>query len=111
MIEIIILSHLKTQLNIPVYLERPENPPLKYVYFEKTGSNENNGGLRSTFVFQSYADSLYETSLLNDQVKKAVKNLIILDEISSSKLNSDYKFPDTETKKHRYQAVYDIYHY
>ena len=40
LIEIIILSHLKTQLNIPVYLERPENPPLKYVYFEKRGRKQ-----------------------------------------------------------------------
>ena len=111
MIEIIILNFLKTQLSVPVYLERPDSPPPQYVYFEKTGSGRRNGGQSSTFAFQSYADSLYNAALLNQTAKDVIDNLITLDTIGTVKLNSDYKFQDTVTKKHRYQAVYDIYHY
>ena len=48
---------------------------------------------------------------LNEETKIAVDSLIELDEIASVKLNTDYNFTDTTTKKYRYQAVYDIKHY
>lgn len=111
MIEIIILNYLKTQLSEPVYLERPEIAPEKYVLFEKTGSGRSNRLSSSTFAFQSYAGSLFAAAELNGKVKRAVDNLINLDAIGKVKLNSDYNYTDTITKKYRYQAVFDIYHY
>lgn len=111
MIEVTILNHLKTKLNVPVRLEKPEPAPSEYVLFEKIGSNELNNTGSSTFAFQSYADSLYNAAVLNEEVKRAVKSLIELDEIVSVKLNSDYNFTDTTTKQYRYQAVFDIKHY
>ena len=38
----------------------------------------------------------------------AMDNIISLDSISKSKLNSDYNFTDTTKKQYRYQAVYDL---
>ena len=113
MIEIIILNHLKTKLSVPVRLEKPEPLPEdgKYVLFEKTGSNSLNKLGGSTFAFQSYGKSMYEAAALNEEVKQAVDSLIELDGIASVKLNTDYNFTDTTTKKYRYQAVYDIKHY
>lgn len=111
MIEIIILNHLKTKLSVPVRLEKPDPAPVEYVLFEKTSSDRNNHLLASTFAFQSYSDSMYKAMALNDEVKNAVDSLIELDEIASVKLNADYNFTDTTTKKYRYQAVYDIKHY
>ena len=111
MIEAIILNHLKSKLTVPVRLEKPEPAPSEYVLFEKTGSNKSNHLLASTFVFQSYSNSMYGAAALNEEVKKAVDSLIELDEIVSIKLNTDYNFTDTTTKQYRYQAVYDIKHY
>ena len=54
---------------------------------------------------------MYEASLLNEKVKEAVEELIKLNIVSQVKLNSDYAFNDTETKRYRYQAVFDIHHY
>jgi len=54
---------------------------------------------------------MYGAAALNELVKNAVDSLIELDEIASVKLNTDYNFTDTTTKKYRYQAVYDIKHY
>ena len=111
MIEVTILNHLKTKLSVPVRLEKPEPAPPEYVLFEKIGSSRNNHLLASTFAFQSYSDSMYGAAALNELVKQAVDSLIELDEIASVKLNTDYNFTDTTTKKYRYQAVYDIKHY
>lgn len=111
MIEITILNHLKSKLSVDVALEKPEPIPTEYVLFEKTGGNENNHLKSSTFAFQSYSNSLYKASLLNELTKEAVKSLIESDEIVSVSLNSDYNFTDTTTKQYRYQAVFDIKHY
>jgi len=111
MIEALILTYLNAQLTEPVFLEKPAITPNRYILFEKTGSGRSNGLLSSSFAFQSYAESLYEAAVLNGKAKDAVDSLITLDEIGSVKLNSDYNFTDTVTKKYRYQAVYDIKHY
>lgn len=111
MIEIVILDHLNSILDVPAFLEKPEPKPNEYVLFEKTGSGGANKLGSSTFAFQSYSGSLYGAALLNKKTKIAVERLIELNEISGLKLNTDYNFTDTTTKQYRYQAVYDINHY
>lgn len=111
MIEITIFNHLKAELTVPVYLEKPLTAPTRYVLFEKTGSGRTNRLPSSTFAFQSYAESMYEAARLNEQLKVAVDSLVELDEIGRITLNSDYNFTDTSTKQYRYQAVFDITHY
>lgn len=111
MIEITILDFLKQKLSVPIFTDHQESMPKRYVIFEKTGSSKRNFLLSSTIAFQSYAESKFEAVKLNEEVKKAVECLISLDEISKVKLNSDYDFTDTQTKKYRYQAIFDINHY
>lgn len=111
MIELIIKKYLDGHLSVPSFLERPETVPNSYVLFEKTGSSKSNYLPASTFAFQSYAPSMYEAAMLNEEVKEAVEGMIVLDEISKISLNSDYNYTDTTTKEYRYQAVFDINHY
>ena len=111
MIEIVIKQFLDKNLTTPSFLEKPANPPKRYVLFEKTSGGEKDQISSSTFAFQSYAESMYEAAKLNEELKRAVKDLIIENDISRIKLNSDYNFTDTTTKEHRYQAVFDISHY
>lgn len=111
MIELIIKKYLDGHLSVPSFLERPETVPNSYVLFEKTGSSKSNYLPASTFAFQSYATSMYEAAVLNEEVKEAVEGMIALDEISKISLNSDYNYTDTTTKEYRYQAVFDINHY
>ena len=111
MIEITILNHLKSNLSVPVHLEKPNPVPNEYVLFEKIGSDRLNHLSASTFAFQSYSESMYGASALNELTKQTVDSLIELDDIASVRLNTDYNFTDTTTKKYRYQAVYDIKHY
>ena len=82
MIEKIILDHLAEKLAVPIFME-----------------------------VQSYAGSLLEAAQLNDQVKQAMDSLPELADIGAARLNSDYNFTDTASKRYRYQAVYDVTHY
>ena len=111
MIERTIQWFLKNELEEPIYLEKPEPVPETYVLFEKTGSRRTNRLMASTFAFQSYATSLLGAVELNERVKAAVDKLIESDEIASVRLDSDYNWTDTTTKRYRYQAVFDISHY
>lgn len=110
-IEEIVQKYLLRKLNYPVLTERPEKAKAPYVLIEKTGSGKSEHICSSTIALQSYADSLYQAAILNEQVKEAMDTLACIDEICRSQLNSDYNFTDPTTKQYRYQAVYDIIHY
>lgn len=111
MIELIVKNFFDDNFHVPLLLEYPDEKPDFFVLFEKTSSGKNNKLDSCTVAFQSYAPSLYEAAKLNEDVKKTVENLIILDEIARVKLNADYNYTDTERKEYRYQAVYDINYY
>ncbi|EHL13129.1 hypothetical protein [Peptoanaerobacter stomatis] len=108
MIELTIYNYLKDKMSVPVFMEHQKNEPEKFVIFEKTSSSKKNHTYSVTIAFQSYAKSMYEAAKLNDELKKTVENMIELDDIAFVKLNSDYNFTDTTTKKYRYQAIFDI---
>lgn len=111
MIEIIVKNYLTKLLDIPVVFEHQKNLPKRYIILEKIGGSKENFLNSSTIAIQSYAESLYEAAKLNEKVKQLMNDLIKVEEISKVKLNSDYNFTDTETKKYRYQAVFVINYY
>lgn len=111
MIEKIISDYLTSMLPVPAFPEEPENRPDRYVLVEKTGGSKENYINSATVAIQSYAESLYLAAELNEAVKTAMENIAQLDIICSTELNSDYRYTDVETKRYRYQAVYDITHY
>ena len=111
MIEKIVLDYLDDSLSVPVYMEVPEDPAIKFIIVQKTGSSKSNFIYSATFAIQSYAGSMLEAAELNEQVKAAMDNITVLDSVSHTELNSDYSFTDEGEKRYRYQAVYDLYHY
>ena len=112
MIEEIVQAHLERVTSKPVYMETPErNAPSEYIRIEKTGSENENFIITSTIAIQSYSTSMYNAAKLNETVIEAMKSLIQNNSITRCKLDSDYNFTDEETKKYRYQAVFDITHY
>lgn len=106
-IEEVVLNYLREELDVPVAMQEPDNES-RYVLIEKTGSSRENHINSATLAIKSHADSLYEAAILNELVKLAMDNIVSLNEISSSKLNTDYNFTDTTKKKYRYQAVYHL---
>ncbi|MFV0414499.1 MAG: hypothetical protein ACK5L3_14775 [Oscillospiraceae bacterium] len=112
MIEKIVLDYLTEKMQpVAVSMEVPENSALPFVVVEKTGSGRTNKIGSATFAIQSYAGSLLLAAELNEAVKSAMDDMAELAEVCSTRLNSDYNFTDTASKRYRYQAVYDITHY
>lgn len=108
MIEAEVLQYLSGALDVPVFMEQPEERPEFFVIVEKTGSGRVNKVNRATFALQSYAPTMYLAAELNESVKAAMDAMVQIDHISRSALNSDYNYTDTADKHYRYQAVYDI---
>ena len=108
MIEKIMLDYLTERLDVPVYMEEPTEDLTDYVLIEKVGSSESYHVPTATLAFQSYGASLYDAALRNLLVKTLVSNATDLDQISAVRLNSDYNFTDSTTKKYRYQALFVV---
>lgn len=108
MIEATVIDYLETETRIPTYAERPRDPEAEYLLIERTGAGEENLIRRATITVQSYADSLARAAEINEQVEVAMKGIISLEGISKCKLNSSYNYTDTESKKYRYQAVFNL---
>lgn len=113
MIEQTVLEHLAAALEVPVWMEVPTgtDQTAQFVVLEKTSSSRTDHLCTAQFAVQSYGPTLLAAMDLNEKVKAAMDGLESLDEIVSSRLNSDYNFTDTASKRYRYQAVYDVTHY
>ena len=107
------LKYLESAISIPCYMEEPINQPDSYIVIEKTGSSVIETGVYGAMIaVQCYGKSLLEAHELNERMKPYMmsfqdKN----DGVAESRLNTDYNFTDSETKRYRYQAIFDIVHY
>ena len=110
MIELIVYEYLNRELPVPVFMEKPDEEIEEYVLIEKTGSSEEDYIMNAMVIIQRYSNSLYGAASLNEKVKDKMRNIVSLKEISSVKINSDYNYTDTRTKKYRYQAVFDLFY-
>lgn len=110
MIEKIVLDYLSSKLDIPIYLEEPKEKPKKYIVLENTGTS---GKYIKTclMAIKSYDETLYKTAKLDFEVQKVMHQIIELNQITKCEMNSSYNYTDTETKRYRYQSVYDIFFY
>lgn len=111
MIEKTVLDYLTKKLDYTVSMEIPNPLVDEYVLIERVGGGEYNHIKNASIAFQSYADSLYQAASINEKVKDAVKGLQDLPSIGEVRLESDYNFTDTTTKKYRYQSIFRITHY
>lgn len=111
MIEKTILNYLTSVLTCPVYMEEPATKPAKFVLIQKTGGRMTNMISFSTVAIQSYDQSLYAASCLNEEVKQKMLEIVKEPDVAGIRLNSDYNFTDSQTKRYRYQAVFEITHY
>ena len=111
LIESAVIGHLCTELNtVNVFAERPKKDlPAAYWLIEKTAAQEENPILQATLAVQSISsNSLLEAAQMSNDAEEAMRSLILLENVGSSKLNSAYNFTDPETREYRYQAVFDI---
>ena len=117
MIETTVINYLTSKglsVGEHVYAEVPEDPPEAYVVIEKTGSGRTNRINRAMIAIQSIADrnkkSLLDVMNINEEVKEAMDEIVLLPEIFRCELNSDYNYTNEATKEYRYQAVFNLYY-
>ncbi len=120
MIESSLCSYLSANLTLPVYAERPENPPEAYYMLDKVGGGGSRFLKQSTIAVQSIvkaepSNSKESAMLMNEDLKEVMISdsggALNIPEVTKVELNSDYDFTDPESKEYRYQAVFDIVHY
>jgi hypothetical protein len=115
-IEKIVYDYLNAE-GLTAYMEFPESDPVpaevpvNFVVIQKTGSGWRDRLLEATLAIQSYAPTQYEASELNLSLIETMLGIVTRDEVAKITLNSDYEFTDTERKRPRYQAVFDIVYY
>lgn len=110
MIEATVIRYLGSKTGISVYAERPKELEDEFIIIERTGAGAANQIKRATIAVQSYAGSMYRAAEINATVEAAMDEFAAEKNISKCTLNSSYNFTDTETRKYRYQAVFDIYY-
>lgn len=110
MIEKIVLDYLTTALNVPVYMEVPENASSEFVVLELVGNQESNRVCSASIAAQSYGASLYDAATLNNDVVIAMDLFNANTNIGGCKMASSYNFTDTASKRYRYQSVFDIFY-
>ena len=111
MIEILMLEHLQGRLGIPVYAEVPERPPEQFIVIRK-GDERREDFLRcATMLARSYGPSLLAAMELSQRVLGAMDSYPEDPRISGCYCTGDYNFTDEETKRYRYQAVFDVYYF
>lgn len=112
MIEKIIIDYLNENLTVLAYAEVPEPDVGQFVVIEKTGSGRVNRLDSATIAVQSYADSMLGAAELNQIVKGYMLTLPEeSDVVTSVRLDTDYNFTDTDSRKYRYQGVFVVTYY
>lgn len=113
MIEKIILAALETGTNVNAYMEIPEETEESFIVLSRNGGGQRGSQMRTAvFATQSYGKTLLEAAALNEKVLDVMQSLQYQDnEIITCQLNSNYNFTDPETKRYRYQAVFDLVYF
>lgn len=109
MVEKIVYDYLKKALDVPVYLMIPPDPPGRFVTVEKTGISVTDHIETSTLAIQSWGDSeILDAIRLDEKVRKAMREIVSLPDVSACYINASANFTDTASKRPRYQSVFLI---
>lgn len=110
-IESILIGYLNGK-GYAAFAEEPEKPPSVYLVVGKVGSRHTNHIDGAVITIRSYAVSMEQAAELNKHIKRIMLyELPELSDIVGVYLNSDYPQADPDTRRYRYQAVYDITYY
>ena len=110
-IEAVIIEYLEKELGVETYAEIPDEKPKKFIVVEKIDGGRINQIDASTLSVYSYGETLYDAVLLNEKVKSALLNVIVLDDISSSKIGGESRSIDKANKEYRYETIINLTHY
>lgn len=105
------IEYLTGALPVPVSGDVPSPLPPRFVTVEQTGGRRPEKIGSATLAVQCWAQSRDAAGQLCEDVIAAMEAITAADEISRCELDTAYNYTDTERRKPRYQAVFDITHY
>lgn len=108
MIETITRNYLDDNLSVSVYMEAP-TVGTSFCVIERIGGSLVDSVNSCRIAIQSYAKTMLSAAQLNEEVKMVMSEFCKLPMIGSAKLVTDHNHTDTNKKRYRYQAVYDVY--
>jgi hypothetical protein len=111
-IEVALRNYLEEELeDVPVVMERPKNPPEKYVLLRLTDGGMINHVDAATFFVDVFAKDLYSAAVLRDRVKDLMFNAITLDGISHASMGGERANTDSANHTYVYELTYNFYFY
>lgn len=110
MIEKTVISYLNSQLNVPVFMEKPENKTDKFVVISTLDIGRTDLINAVTLNLTSYAPTLLEAAELNEMVMDKMYDIIMLDHVSSSKLGGGGQAIKTDVKGYAYYCVFNLFY-
>ena len=112
MIEVKMRKYLEDSLTkVPVYMEYPKNPTKKFIVLQLADAGRVNYIDAATFFVTVYADSLYSTAELKEQVKDILFNAISLPSISSATMGQERAGTDSANHVYKYDLTFNFYYY
>lgn len=106
-----LIEYFEEDETVKVATEEPQERYDNLILFEQTGSSESNLITRATIAVQSFGQTREKAMLLNERVKEAMLSCVERQEIASVELITDYNYTDQQTKRNRYQAVFEVVYY
>lgn len=111
MIEVTLRNYLETNLDIPVLMEHPQNPPAKFVLMQVADGGQTNHIDMATFFVTAYANSLYEAAELREEIKTYLLDSISISGITKATLGQDQAGTDSANHTYYYNLAFNFYYY
>lgn len=106
-VEEFVIEQLSASLSVPVGGAQM-GTDASFVTVEQLGSSTADHTYTASLALQSWGQSRSEAAAINEEVKTKMAAVAGLPEVSRCRLENDYYFPDLETKRPRYQAVFEV---
>ena len=86
----------------------PQDAPPEFLTVELTGDSDTGYSTSPTFAVQAWSDTDANAGALSLRVMEAMRSYAYEPHVRKCSLNKRYEYPDPETRKPRYQLVYDL---
>lgn len=106
----LVKKYLEENMNIPVHMEIPADPPKKYLTIQKLDGGKTNQVKAITLSIEAYDESKYKASMLSDKVEEQMESLGESDKVFSCKLGGGGDDTDSISKKYRFETIWNIYY-
>lgn len=107
MIEAKVISYL-CECGFDAFAEEPAKKPKEYVVVRMVDASRTNHIDACSIYLECVSDSMLNAAKYCNDVKNKMYDFVSVDGISSCRLSGSGKNIDTQQKKYRYEAVFNI---